>query len=98
MKTASTKFTSDSQQQLIARFRHVYTTYQENRDLIAVGAYQPGSNPQLDEAISLWPAMTEFLRQPYTECVDSAASLQGLRDLLAAETPVTPPAPDIDGS
>ena len=95
---AMTHFTSDSQQQLISRFRHVYTTYQENRDLIAVGAYQPGSNPQLDEAISLWPAMTEFLRQPHTECVDSAASLQGLRDLFAADTLAAPPAPDNDGN
>jgi len=81
-----TQFTSDSQKQLISRFRHAYSTYQENRDLIAVGAYQPGANPQLDEAVTLWPSMIEFLRQQHSESVDTAASLQGLRDLFDAIT------------
>ena len=81
---AMTQFTSDAQQQLISRFRHVYSTYQENRDLVAVGAYQPGSNPHLDEAIALWPAITEFLRQGRNERVDSARSLAQLRELFDA--------------
>jgi flagellum-specific ATP synthase len=32
-------------------------------DLIQVGAYEAGSNPEVDEAISLRPAMETFLRQ-----------------------------------
>jgi flagellum-specific ATP synthase len=79
-----TQFTSDSQQQLISRFRHVYSTYQENRDLIAVGAYQPGSNPQLDEAVALWPSLIDFLRQSRSDCVDAARSLDALRELFDA--------------
>lgn len=90
---AMTQFVSDGQQQLITRFRQVYTTYQENRDLISVGAYQPGSNPQLDEAVALWPAVIEFLRQQHTQCVDVHASLDTLRELFdasaqASDTPV----------
>ncbi|MDX1515702.1 MAG: flagellar protein export ATPase FliI [Woeseiaceae bacterium] len=81
---AMTQFVSDGQQQLISRFRQVYTTYQENRDLISVGAYQPGSNPQLDEAVALWPAIVEFLRQPHHVAVDANASLKALRDLFDA--------------
>ena len=87
---AMTQFLSDSQQQLIARFRRVYSTYQENRDLVAVGAYQAGSNPQLDEAIALWPAITEFLRQRHSECVTAATSLAQLRELFDA-TPAAEP-------
>lgn len=79
---AMTQFVSDSQQQLITRFRHIYSTYQENRDLISVGAYQPGTNPQLDEAISMWPSIIEFLRQHHGEAVDAATSLNGLRNLF----------------
>ena len=79
---AMTQFTSDSQQQLIMRFRHLYSVYQENRDLISVGAYQPGSNPQLDEAIALWPSIVEFLRQNHDVCVDAATSLNDLRALF----------------
>lgn len=81
---AMTQFASSSQRQLIARFRRLYSVYQENRDLVAVGAYHPGSNPELDEAIALWPAIIEFLRQPHTECVSSKASLQALRELFDA--------------
>ena len=81
---AMTQFASESQQQLITRFRHVYSTYQENRDLVAVGAYQPGSNPQLDEAIALWPAIIEFLRQSRHDCVDAATGLNELRELFNA--------------
>ncbi len=80
---AMTSFISDSQQQLITRFRHLYAVYQENRDLVSVGAYQPGSNPQLDEAIALWPSIVEFLRQNHDLCVDAATSLNDLRALFA---------------
>ncbi len=79
---AMNQCTEDSQQRLVSRFRQVYSTYQENRDLVAVGAYQPGSNPQLDEAIALWPAMIEFLRQHHNESIDSATSLLQLRQLF----------------
>jgi len=89
---AMTHCTTDSQQQLIARFRQVYSTYQENRDLVSVGAYQAGSNPQLDEAIALWPAIVDFLRQPHTECVGVSKSLEDLRALFEPAEPV--PAPD----
>jgi len=80
---AMTQFVSEGQQQLVGRFRQVYSTYQENKDLIAVGAYQPGSNPKLDEAISLWPAILDFLRQHHGKRIDAAASLKALRELFA---------------
>lgn len=81
---AMNQFASGSQQQLVTRFRQVYATYQQNRDLVAVGAYQPGSNPQLDEAIALWPLIIEFLRQHHGQCVDTAASLEALAALFDA--------------
>jgi flagellum-specific ATP synthase len=78
-----TQFISEGQQQLVSRFRQLYSVYQENRDLINVGAYQPGSNPQLDEAIALWPSIVDFLRQNQNSCVDATASLEQLRQLFA---------------
>lgn len=81
---AMTQFISEPQQQLITRFRQVYSMYQENRDLISVGAYQPGSNPQLDEAVALWPSIIEFLRQPHSHCVNVQKSLKELRELFDA--------------
>ena len=88
---AMASFASDSQLRLVSRLRQVIATYQENRDLVAVGAYQPGSNPQLDEAIALWPSIVEFLRQHHTQRVDISDSLGALRSLFdAAETSADP--------
>ena len=81
---AMTQFIPETQQQLVSRFRQVYSTYQENRDLVAVGAYQPGSNPQLDEAIALWPSIIEFLRQHQHQSVNTATSVDALRELFDA--------------
>ncbi len=79
---ALTNITGGEQQALITRFRQIYSTYQEHRDLIAVGAYQRGSDPRVDEAIALWPAMLDFLRQGHSDAVNFAASLDALRKLL----------------
>ena len=90
---AMNQFASEPQQQLVTRFRQAYSSYQENRDLVSIGAYQAGSNPQLDEAIALWPSIIEFLRQSKDQNVAASDSLQALRDLfeLSAE-PETEPA------
>ena len=37
------------------RFRQTLSTYTQNRDLIAIGAYQKGSDPRIDAAIAAWP-------------------------------------------
>ncbi len=69
-------------QQLVSRFRHVYSTYQQNRDLVAVGAYQPGTNAELDEALKLWPGIVEFLRQHYAKKVSFDESVRELRAIF----------------
>jgi flagellum-specific ATP synthase len=45
------------------KVREVLATYQRSEDLINLGAYVAGSNPQLDAAIRLRPSIVEFLRQ-----------------------------------
>lgn len=79
---AMPQVSSDEHQKLISRFRHIYSIYKEHRDLVAVGAYQKGSDPRVDDAINRWPAMIEFLRQNRHERVNAAASLGALRRLL----------------
>jgi flagellum-specific ATP synthase len=71
------------EQQSANRFRRLWSVYQQNQDLIQVGAYEAGSNPELDQAIRLRPAMEDFLRQDmqssqsYEECVDQVAQMMG---------------------
>ncbi len=46
---------------LANKFRRLWSLYQQNMDLIQVGAYEMGSNPTLDEAIRLREVMENFL-------------------------------------
>jgi len=45
------------------RLRELLAAYDRHRDLIALGAYQPGADPTTDEAIARLPAVESFLRQ-----------------------------------
>jgi len=64
------------------RFRQALSTYQQNRDLIAIGAYQRGSDPRVDAAIALWPSMQHFMRQDLREQVPFRESLVALQSVL----------------
>ena len=66
------------------RFRRMWSLYQQNQDLIQVGAYETGTNPTLDEAIRLREAMENFLRQDMHLGEDEAITRDGLHALLAS--------------
>jgi flagellum-specific ATP synthase len=82
---ALSQITDSEQQALITRFRQLYSIYQEHRDLIAVGAYQRGADPRVDEAIQRWPAMLEFLRQRHDDCVDFSSGINSLKQVLGGK-------------
>ena len=63
------------------RFRRLWSLYQQNQDLIQVGAYEPGTNPDLDEAIKLRPGMEALLQQPSDISVQFSAAQQLLKQL-----------------
>jgi flagellum-specific ATP synthase len=67
---------------LARQFKQTLSTYQQNRDLIAIGAYHKGSDPRIDNAIGLWPNMQKFLQQDLQERVDFVSSVNALRLLL----------------
>jgi len=77
------EISTGAQMQVARQFRQTLATYQQHRDLIAVGAYQRGSDPRVDNAITLWPRMQKFLQQDIRERVDFAASLTALQNVLA---------------
>jgi flagellum-specific ATP synthase len=77
---------------LATRFKQVYSTYQQNRDLITVGAYRRGSDPRVDMAVEQWPKMQEFLRQDMYQPVSIAKSNADLKQLVtqfSAQAPAT---------
>ncbi len=79
--------TAGPHQQQARRFRQLYSTFQENYDLVNVGAYTPGSNEQLDEAIQVYPELLDFLRQEMDQPVSFGQSLDNLEQLLADRMP-----------
>ena len=64
------------------RFKALYSRYQRSHDLISVGAYASGSDPQLDRAIELYPVLESFLQQgmfeqeSYVESMEKLSALQ----------------------
>jgi flagellum-specific ATP synthase len=71
---------SKDQMQAAQRFRKVYSAYRQQRDLIAVGAYQKGADPQVDQAIAMWPRILKFLQQE----VDEPVTLREAQERLGA--------------
>ncbi|MBE0440259.1 MAG: flagellar protein export ATPase FliI [Gammaproteobacteria bacterium] len=59
-------------------FKQIYSTYRQNQDLISVGAYAMGSDPNIDEAIQLFPTLTNVIQQKMNEAVDWATSVDSL--------------------
>jgi flagellum-specific ATP synthase len=70
------------------RFRQTLSLYTQNRDLIAIGAYQRGADPRIDAAIAAWPNLQKFLQQDMREQVDYQRSLQELQ-AIAGEPAVS---------
>ncbi|MCP4020301.1 MAG: FliI/YscN family ATPase [Desulfobacteraceae bacterium] len=60
----------------------VISSYKGAEDMITIGAYIDGSDPNVDEAKKLMPAINKFLRQNMENKVDLQSSVQGLKEAL----------------
>ncbi|MCL2496137.1 MAG: flagellar protein export ATPase FliI [Clostridiales bacterium] len=63
--------------------RQKMAVYREASDLINIGAYQKGANPEIDEAIRLHPQIQEFLQQDARTGYDYEQTLQMLMDVVS---------------
>ncbi|MDH4394277.1 MAG: flagellar protein export ATPase FliI [Limnobacter sp.] len=59
-----------------------FSRVQRNRDLITVGAYSPGADPQLDRALALYPQIEKLLQQSMLESAGYDEALSGLKGLF----------------
>lgn len=66
----------------IMRAKQVMATYSDMEELIRLGAYRPGSSPDVDEAIGLHQPLEEFLSQGKAEATSMAAGYQRLEEIL----------------
>ena len=73
---------SEDQVRQAQRFKQLYSRYQQARDLISVGAYQKGNDPETDRAIDKMPEMRQFLQQGLNESASFKASVRALSNII----------------
>jgi flagellum-specific ATP synthase len=84
--------TSPHQQALAVTARRLLAAWRDVRELVEVGAYAAGSDPDADAALRLRPELEAFLRQPPDEVVPAAESWMRLAAVLGVG-PAAPFAP-----
>lgn len=72
---------------LIRRARALMATYDDMEELIRLGAYRPGSDPQVDEAIHYQPALDAFLSQRKHENCSLEEGYAALAGILGEGSP-----------
>jgi flagellum-specific ATP synthase len=78
---------SEAENDLVFRARGMMATYSEMEDMIRLGAYRKGSDPQVDAAIHYHDALESFLAQDIVEKCDLAEGYQQLDSILAGPAP-----------
>jgi flagellum-specific ATP synthase len=69
---------------LARRFRALVASYEANRDLVLMGAYRAGADPDLDTAIAMHPELVRFMGQDAHDVVPLDESVAALHALLGA--------------
>lgn len=70
------------------------SAYRKVEDMVNIGAYAKGSNPEIDEAIASMPAINAFLKQDVGEPQTVGESMKKLRELAGGhDRPIPPIAP-----
>lgn len=80
---------TDAENDVIARARRLLAVYDDMAELIRLGAYQSGSDPEVDRAVRLMPALDAFLSQKKSESAPLAEVYSTLEQILA-EPAATP--------
>ena len=75
---------TNTQHQENARFlKEIFTTYQQNKDLISVGAYRKGSDVKVDLAIDGQNSLTDFIKQSLDTPVNFEESRKILEEVVS---------------
>lgn len=77
-----TDVVSDEHKQAASMFKKHYANYMQHQDLINIGAYQAGSNAEVDQAIALFPSLRGYLQQGENEAHGYHESEQTLSEIF----------------
>ena len=70
------------EQALINEARRVLSVYDNMAELIRLGAYKAGSDPEVDRSIKLYPKLEAFLAQGKDECGELLSGYQQIAEIL----------------
>ncbi len=73
------------EREVVKMARQTLSAYANMEELIRIGAYRAGADPEVDRAIQLNPALEEFLRQDKDEATSLEDSFEGLARILIGE-------------
>ena len=77
--------TTPEHQALARNFRALIASYEANRDLVLMGAYRSGADPQLDLAIAMHQALVEFMCQGERDVVSLGNAIAQLTALFQSD-------------
>ena len=72
---------SPEQMKIARSVRQCYSLYEQNKDLISIGAYQKGADPRIDLAIAARSVIDGYLQQGMKDVITFDSSLKGLLSL-----------------
>jgi len=75
---------SDDEQALVLAARKPLTLYEDMAELIRLGAYKPGTNPEVDEAVRLYPQLEAFLGQTKGERAELGQGYEALSAIMGS--------------
>ena len=67
------------------KMKQLYSRYMRGRDLVSMGAYIAGTDPELDEALKAWPKIQSFLRQESEVAIPLSKTLEALLKISPAK-------------
>ncbi|MCG9628033.1 flagellar protein export ATPase FliI [Vibrio mediterranei] len=74
--------TPEAHSTLANQFRQLYSNYLQVKELLPLGGYQPGQDPELDQSVAMHPQLKNYLLQAANEAVDFQTSLTELAQLF----------------
>ena len=84
LSRVATDIITDEHRRAMANFRRIWSAYEENRDLLLMGAYREGSDANIDEAVARRPDLLAFIRQGPHDRIDLDDSVAQLLQSFGA--------------
>ncbi|MBI1339052.1 flagellar protein export ATPase FliI [bacterium] len=85
----SNSLQTEGERRLVAEARRLIALYADMAELVRIGAYAAGSDPDVDRAVRLWPAIEAVLAQEVDEASDVDGAARALAEVIGRDQAAT---------